>query len=126
MKIVALKDIAGGALMQNAEAAIEQVIRNMLDESTPYTGKRSVTIKMTFGLTSEDRDNASCEIGVTTKLAPVKPVRTQLNINGDIDTNEIYVEEYRGQIRGQMSFNDFERDKEDNSVIDYTKAKSLV
>lgn len=74
MQMTELKDIAGGALMENATAAIEQVIRNMVDLNTPYKDKRMVTIKLTFAQ-NENRDDASCTIAVSTKLAPVKPVQ---------------------------------------------------
>lgn len=92
MHMTELKDIAGGALMENAKAAIEQVVRNMVDVNTPYKNKRQVIIKLTFEQT-EDREDAQCKIDVSTKLAPVKPLKTSFNFGRDLETNEIYVEE---------------------------------
>ena len=126
MKITDLKDIANGALMENAKAAIEQVVRNMVDVNTPYKNKRQVIIKLTFEQT-EDREDAQCTIDVSTKLAPVKPLKTSFNFGRDLETNEIYVEEYGNQIKGQMSINDIQKNEEDNNtentVIDYRKVK---
>lgn len=126
MQMTELKDIAGGALMENAKAAIEQVVRNMVDVNTPYKNKRQVIIKLTFEQT-EDREDAQCTIDVSTKLAPVKPLKTSFNFGRDLETNEIYVEEYGNQIKGQMSINDILKNEEDNNtedtVIDYRKVK---
>lgn len=126
MKITDLKDIANGALMENAKAAIEQVVRNMVDVNTPYKNKRQVIIKLTFEQT-EDREDAQCTIDVSTKLAPVKPLKTSFNFGRDLTTGEIFVEEYGNQIKGQMSINDIQKNEEDNNtentVIDYRKVK---
>lgn len=127
MKITDLKDIANGALMENAKAAIEQVVRNMVDVNTPYKNKRQVIIKLTFEQT-EDREDAQCKIDVSTKLAPVKPLKTSFNFGRDLTTGEIFVEEYGNQIRGQMSINDIQTKEDssneaDNNVIDYREAK---
>lgn len=127
MQMTELKDIAGGALMENATAAIEQVIRNMVDLNTPYKDKRAVTIKLTFEQ-NETRDDASCTIAVSTKLAPVKPVKTSFSFGRDLNTGEIFVEEYGSQIRGQMSINDIQTKEDssseaDNTVIDYRTVK---
>lgn len=127
MKITDLKDIANGALMENAKAAIEQVVRNMVDVNTPYKNKRQVIIKLTFEQT-EDREDAQCTIDVSTKLAPVKPLKTSFNFGRDLTTGEIFVEEYGNQIKGQMSINDIQTKEDssneaDNTVIDYREAK---
>lgn len=126
MQMTELKDIAGGALMENAKAAIEQVVRNMVDVNTPYKNKRQVIIKLTFEQT-EDREDAQCKIDVSTKLAPVKPLKTSFNFGRDLTTGEIFVEEYGNQIKGQMSINDIQKNEEDNNtentVIDYRKVK---
>lgn len=95
MQMTELKDIAGGALIENATAAIEQVIRNMVDLNTPYKDKRMVTIKLTFAQ-NENRDDASCTIAVSTKLAPVKPVKTSFSFGRDLNTGEIFVEDDGG------------------------------
>ena len=39
-----------------------------------------------------------------TKTAPVKPIATRMAIGMDLDTGEVYAQEYGSQVRGQMSF----------------------
>ena len=58
MQVMDLTKIANGALVEKAQAAIEQVVQNMTDVNTPYKTKRSVTIKMTFAQ-DEERETAA-------------------------------------------------------------------
>lgn len=128
MQVMDLTKIANGALVEKAQAAIEQVVQNMTDVNTPYKTKRSVTIKMTFAQ-DEERETAACEISVQTKLAPVNPVKTMIGFGRDLKTNELFVNEWSKQIPGQMSMDmeqvqpEQEKKAEDSQVIDYRKVK---
>ena len=128
MQVMDLTKIANGALVERAQAAIEQVVQNMTDVNTPYKTKRSVTIKMTFAQ-DEERETAACEISVQTKLAPVNPVKTMIGFGRDLKTNELFVNEWSKQIPGQMSMDmeqvqpEQEKKAEDSQVIDYRKVK---
>ena len=51
-----LQEIAGGALQEKANQALQQVLNNMQNPNTPWKNKRAVTIKMTF-TQNEDRDD---------------------------------------------------------------------
>lgn len=75
MENLRLQEVAGGALQEKANQALQKVFDNMQDPNTPWKNKRVVTIKMAF-TQNEDRDDSTCEISVDTKLAPVKPVET--------------------------------------------------
>lgn len=128
MQVMDLTKIANGALVEKAQAAIEQVVQNMTDVNTPYKTKRSVTIKLNFEK-DENREMAACEISVQTKLAPVNPVKTMIGFGRDLKTNELFVNEWSKQIPGQMSM-DMEQvqpeqkdEPEEGQVIDYRKAK---
>ena len=100
-----LQEIAGGALREKANQALQQVLNNMQNPNTPWKNKRAVTIKMTF-TQNEDRDDSTCEISVDTKLAPVKPVETKFSLGKNLKTGEVEAVEYGPGIKGQMTLSD--------------------
>lgn len=110
-----LQEIAGGALQEKANQALQQVLNNMQNPNTPWKNKRAVTIKMTF-TQNEDRDDSTCEISVDTKLAPVKPVETKFSLGKNLKTGEVEAVEYGPGIKGQMTLNDIV--PKDDVVID--------
>lgn len=103
MEKVQLNELTGGALQEKFDHALESVVHNMQDPNTPWKNKRAITIKLTFEQ-NEDRDDATVNVSVDTKLAPVKPIETRMAIGMDLKTGEAYAQEYGMQIRGQMSF----------------------
>ena len=118
MKNVEIEKLANGALQENAQRAIENVIANCQDPNTPWKPSREVTIKLKF-TQNEYRDDCRCEISVATKLAPVKPLETKFAIGQDLKTGELYAEEYGKQIRGQMSVEDMiEKVEIDGKTVD--------
>lgn len=102
MEALDLKNIAGGALQEKVDAAMRKILDNMQDPNTPWKAKRGITIKIAF-TQNEERDDASVDLSVDTKLAPVSPVRTRMSIGRDLRDGEVYAEEYGRQIKGQMS-----------------------
>lgn len=135
MSKVNLETFAGGALQEKFDAAMKQVVANMLDPNTPWKNKREITVKVTFEQ-NEDRDDTHVDVSVVPKLAAVKSISTRMTIGKNIKTGEIYAEEYGNQVRGQMSLNDLqeqqETDKRDVSgdsgdaektVVDFRAAK---
>ncbi len=105
MEKLDLAEIAGGALQEKAQVAIEEVAANMQDPNTPWKNKREVVIKLAF-TQNEDRDNATCEISVSKKLAQVKPITTNFAMGQDLKDGGIYMEEYGKYIKGQMTLDD--------------------
>lgn len=131
MSKVNLEEFAGGALQEKFDAAMEQVLANMLDPNTPWKNKREINIKVTFEQ-NEDRDDTHVEVSVVPKLAAVKSIGTRMAIGKNIKTGELYAEEYGNQVRGQISMSDYEEkdtDDEDsvkesgNKVVDLRVAK---
>lgn len=43
------------------------------------------------------------EVSVSTKLAPISPMTTRMMIGKDLQSGEVYAQEYGKQCRGQMS-----------------------
>jgi len=114
MNKVALKEFAGGALQENFQKVFEQVVQNMQDPNTPWKNKRSIIIKVSF-TQNEDRDDSRCEISVERKLSSSKPIETKFAIGKDLETGEVFAEEYGKQVRGQMCIDDIKEDKPEDA-----------
>lgn len=135
MSKVNLETFAGGALQEKFDAAMEQVLANMLDPNTPWKNKRSITVSVTFEQ-NEDRDDTTVDVSVVPKLAAAKSIGTRMAIGKDIKTGKLYAEEYGSQIRGQMSLDGLQEQQEaekedisgnsrgtDKTVVDFRAAK---
>lgn len=105
MNKIELQELANGDLQENFQKALEEVAENMSNLNTPWKNKREIIIKLSFNQ-NEARTDCSCNISVQTKLAPVKPIETKLTLEKSRD--EIIMQEYGKQIRGQMTVGDLE------------------
>ncbi|WP_405378404.1 hypothetical protein [Phascolarctobacterium sp.] len=112
MQNVKLAELVGGALQEKFQNSFAKVLENMLDINTPYKARRSITIKIAFDQ-NEQRDDVKAHISVSETLAPQGAIETSFSIGKDLETDEIIVEEYGKQIKGQMSF----LDKEQKEVV---------
>lgn len=128
-----LDEIAGGAVQEKANQAFTEVIENMLDPNTPWNTGRELTIKIKLSQ-NEARDDLKVAISVNKKLAGSRPVDTNMYIGKDLDTGNVYVQEYGPQIRGQYSLddnimNDMEGRKneavrsDDGGIVDFQKKR---
>lgn len=106
MNKVELKDLVGGALQEKFAKSFEKVIDNLQDMNTSFKAKRKITIQLDF-TQNENRDDVAVNVNVVEKLAPQAPMETKFYIGKDLNTGDVYAEEYGKQIKGQMSFNDF-------------------
>lgn len=133
MNTVDLKEMMGGALQEKFQHAFETVMKNMQDVNTPYKDKREINIKMTF-VQNEMRDNVVATITVKEKLASQAEMMTQFAVGKDLRNDEIFVEEYGKQIKGQMAMDsrDIQRvdlntgeivEEPTGQVVDLRKAK---
>ena len=115
MSRVNLETFAGGALQEKFDDAMEKVLVNMMDPNTPWKNKRKITVEVTFEQ-NEDRDDSTVNVSVVPKLAPVKPVSTRMSIGKDLETGEVFAEEYGNQCRGQMTLDDYQGQR--NQAVD--------
>lgn len=105
---IKLSDIAGGKLQEKANKALQEIIENMLDPNTPWKKNRKLNLELIFSQ-NEDRDDLNISISVKKTLANVKPIETKAYVGKDLDTGQVYMEEYgAGAIKGQMSLDDVE------------------
>ncbi len=106
MNKVELQELVGGALQEKFNKSFEKVIDNLQDLNTPYKNKREITIKLKF-TQNEVRDDVTCEVDVTEKLAPQAGMKTSFAIGKNLETGEVFAEEYGKQIKGQMNLEDY-------------------
>lgn len=141
MNPIDLAELAGGALQEKSQKALQDVFENMQDPNTPWKNKREVVIKLKF-TQNEDRDDATCEISVEKKLAQPKPVETKFVLGTNLATGEVLAEEYGPGIKGQISLDEYQKEqqidgktvdtdtgeiieeaKENDGVVDFRQAK---
>ena len=116
MNKVALQNLVGGQLQEKIDHAFEKVLENLQDPNTSFKVKRGITIKLDF-VQNEKRDDVVVTVDVTQKLAPQEGMKTSFSIGKDLETGEIYAEEYGKQIKGQMNIFDI-IDPETGEVIE--------
>lgn len=111
MQKVELAELVGGALQEKFQSSLNKVFENLLDRNTSYKARRSITIKLSFDQ-NEDRNDVKVQIDVSEKLAPQGAIETAFVFGKDLRTNEIMLEEYGKQIKGQMSLSDLQQYEE--------------
>lgn len=130
MNKVDLGKMVGGALQEKFQHSFKRVMENLQDVNTPYKDKREIIIKMSF-VQNEQRDDVATEISVTEKLASQAKLATKFAVDKDLQTGEVFAEEYgKSQLRGQMQMDtapqvDWETGEvlEDDTVVDFRKVK---
>lgn len=115
MSRVNLEAFAGGALQEKFDDAMEKVLVNMTDPNTPWKNKRKIIVEVSFEQ-NEDRDDSTVNVSVVTKLAAVKPISTRMAIGKDLETGQVFAEEYGSQCRGQMTLDDYQGQRD--QVVD--------
>ena len=116
MKTIDLKNLGGGALQEQFETAFARVLENLADPNTSYKEARKITINLKF-TQNERRDDVTCDMLVTTKLAAQVPTRTAFAMEKDLRTGKVHAEEYG---RNQMSINDIDVDHDTGEVFPMT------
>lgn len=106
---ISLQEMVGGALQEQFEKSFLRVVENLADPNTPFKDCRKISIELKF-TQNEARDDVSCAIKVSEKLAAQAPMQTAFAIGKNLKTGELYAEEYgrRAQVKGQLSVDDVE------------------
>ena len=88
----------------------------MQDPNTPWKNKRKINICLSFEQ-NEERTDCTCDIAIDMKLAAVKLVSTKFYTEKDLDTGQIFAQEYGPGIKGQMSFEDLGQGTEKQHIL---------
>lgn len=123
--MVDLNQIAGGELAAQFTDALFKVVGNLKDPNTPFKNKRGITIKLTFEQ-NEMRDDVTVGVSVETKLASRSPAKTQMAIGKDLNTGELYIEEYGRGILGQMSLEKYPMGSDGQILIEADDTTEVV
>lgn len=109
MEKISLQEMVGGALQEQFEKSFLRVVENLADPNTPFKDCRKISIELKF-TQNEARDDVSCAIKVSEKLAVQSPMQTAFAIGKNLKTGELYAEEYgrHAQVKGQLSVDDVE------------------
>lgn len=109
MEKISLQEMVGGALQEQFEKSFLRVVENLADPNTPFKDCRKISIELKF-TQNEARDDVSCAIKVSEKLAAQAPMQTGFAIGKNLKTGELYAEEYgrHAQVKGQLSVDDVE------------------
>lgn len=92
-------------MQEKFNRAFEKVVENLQDPNTSFKVKRGIDIKLGF-TQNENRDDVNVSVVVSEKLAPQQDMSTSFYIGKDLQTGEVFAEEYGKQVRGQMSLNE--------------------
>ncbi|MBU3171375.1 replication terminator protein [Clostridium estertheticum] len=119
-KIFSIESLAGGAIAEQINGALEKVLENISDLNTPYKTKRKLNISLVF---NSDKSREMSDISITIKptLAPATATETRILIDRD-NKGRIVGAEYKKQIPGQMEMK-LECDEE-GEVINDPEAKT--
>ena len=105
-----LETMAGGALAEKINQAMEEVARNIQNPNTNPTTKREITVKIKFS-PNKSRNVSNTSIAVSTKLAPTEAIDTQISMGIDLRTGELQIAEWGGVIPGQMTIDEYQENR---------------
>lgn len=129
MDEITLQNMVGGALQEQFEKSFIKVLENLMDPNTPYKTARKINIELKFDQ-NEMRDNVTCNIKVSEKLAAQAPMQTNFATGTNLKTGKVYAEEYGKhiQLRGQMKIDDesIEVDPDTGEVIEPIRPKLIA
>ena len=109
MQDVKLETLAGGAIAERFNDALQEVLDNIVDPNTDYKKARKVTLSVSFK-PREDRSFAIVGCDVKTTIAPPKVVETGIVIDTD-GRGRAVAAEYANQIPGQMDVEEVQNSK---------------
>lgn len=121
-KYIDFSTIARGALDEKLNAALKDVIENLLDPNTDHKAKRKITIDMKFK-TDDTRELAGIEVSTKVSLAPSMPVATKMLIGRDFNTGQIVAKEWDNQVQGQVEVSDVIEKTDGKKIVDLRASK---
>ena len=121
------QDFAGGALAEQINCELQKVLENIADPNTDAEKSRKLTITMTFK-PDETREDVKVSFVSRATLVPIKSIATRIIVDRD-KSGQIVAAEWTKQIRGQVSLDEAEANKDydtsanNENVVDLRRAK---
>lgn len=115
-----LETICEGAVQQAIDRALEAVGQNIADPNMDPKKVREVNISIKLAPREKDPEDVKVTVAVTKKMAAEQALETNFYVTKDLRTGIITIQEHRkGQIKGQLSFDDMEDfDPETGKIIE--------
>jgi hypothetical protein len=79
-----MESLYGGGAVERFHLALQEVLQNIMDESTPAKKPRKVKLEMTIK-PNEHRNMAEVTVSTTKTLCPPEPLETSIIIDKDKD-----------------------------------------
>lgn len=119
---ITLENLCSGAIQEKVNRALYRAANNILDPNTDPKKKREVNIKITLVPNKDNVEDVIVSADVSVKLAQELPVGTMFYLDQDLTDGTVSIVEYdKGQIKGQISFNDLEAEKANEEISEEIK-----
>lgn len=119
---ITLENLCSGAIQEKVNRALYRAANNILDPNTDHKKKREVNIKITLLPNKDNVEDVMVSADVSVKLAQELPVGTMFYLDQDLTDGTVSIVEYdKGQIRGQISFNELEEIDDTQPAEDYSE-----
>ncbi len=118
-KKMTLETICNGEVQEAIDRALIKAAENIADPNMDRKAPRTVTIQITMKPHEKDPEDVAVSVKVTKKLAAEQPFETGFFVTKDLRSGAVMIQEHgRGQIKGQLSLDDYEEvDEETGEII---------
>lgn len=125
-KKMTLETICNGEVQEAIDRALIKAAENIADPNMDRKAPRTVTIQITMKPHEKDPEDVAVSVKVTKKLAAEQPFETGFFVTKDLRSGAVMIQEHgRGQIKGQLSLDDYDEvDEETGEIISADFAKT--
>ena len=118
-KKLTLDTICNGEVQMAIDRALIKAAENIADPNMDRKAARSVTVQIIMKPHEKDPEDVDVQVKVTKKLAAEQPFETGFFVTKDLRNGAVTIQEHgRGQIKGQLSLDDYEEvDEETGEII---------
>lgn len=126
-KKMTLETICNGEVQEAIDRALIKAAENIADPNMDRKAPRSVTIQIIMKPHEKDPEDVAVSVKVSKKLAAEQPFETGFFVTKDLRSGTVMIQEHgRGQIKRQLSLDDYEEvDEETGEIIsaDFTSTE---
>lgn len=118
-KKLTLDTICNGEVQLAIDRELIKAAENIADPNMDRKAARSVTVQIIMKPHEKDPEDVEVQVKVTKKLAAEQPFETGFFVTKDLRNGAVTIQEHgRGQIKGQLSLDDYEEvDEETGEII---------
>ena len=122
-KKMTLETICNGEVQEAIDRALIKAAENIADPNMDRKAPRSVTIQIIMKPHEKDPEDVAVSVKVSKKLAAEQPFETGFFVTKDLRSGAVMIQEHgRGQIKGQLSLDDYEEVDEETGEVTINRA----